>query len=174
MILEINLYLILVAALVTSASPGPATLAIAGTSMARGRLSGLSLASGITLGSLVWSVSAALGLGALMLANAWILEIIRYLGALYLLFLAYKSARSALSKKDIAVKSVSGEKPALFVKGFLLHIANPKAILFLARSIHLLFRLVHRLSNCLWSSLRWVFRVLLFFTAMHFYFPPKS
>ncbi len=130
MILEINLYLILVAALVTSASPGPATLAIAGTSMARGRLSGLSLASGITLGSLVWSVSAALGLGALMLANAWILEIIRYLGALYLLFIAYKSARSALSKKDIAVKSVSGEKPALFVKGFLLHIANPKAILF--------------------------------------------
>ena len=70
MLLDINLPLILVAAFVAGASPGPATLAIAGTSMASGRTSGLALASGITAGSLIWSISAALGLGAIMLANA--------------------------------------------------------------------------------------------------------
>jgi threonine/homoserine/homoserine lactone efflux protein len=53
MILDINLPLILLAALVASASPGPATLAIAGTSMASGRASGLALVSGITTGSLI-------------------------------------------------------------------------------------------------------------------------
>ena len=76
MLLDINLPLILLAALVASASPGPATLAIAGTSMGSGRASGLSLASGITTGSLMWSVSAALGLGAVMLANAWMFEVV--------------------------------------------------------------------------------------------------
>ena len=130
MLLDINLPLILVAAFVTGASPGPATLAIAGTSMASGRTSGLALASGITAGSLIWSISAALGLGAIMLANAWIFEIIRYCGAAYLMFLAYKSARSAISSKKINVKSMAGSKSVLFSKGLLLHVTNPKAILF--------------------------------------------
>ncbi|MEH6521316.1 LysE family translocator [Sulfitobacter sp.] len=130
MLLEINLPLILIAALVASASPGPATLAIAGTSMASDRASGLSLALGITTGSLIWSVSAALGLGAIMLANAWIFEVIRYFGAAYLMYLAYKSARSAISSKEINVKSMTGNKRTLFTKGLLLHVTNPKAILF--------------------------------------------
>ena len=130
MLLDINLPLILLAALVASASPGPATLAIAGTSMGSGRASGLSLASGITIGSLMWSVSAALGLGAVMLANAWMFEVVRYFGAAYLMFLAYKSARSALSRKDIATKPMTGSKSRLFTKGLLLHVTNPKAILF--------------------------------------------
>lgn len=130
MLLDINLPLILFAALVASASPGPATLAIAGTSMASGRASGLSLASGITTGSLIWSISAALGLGAIMLANAWVFEVIRYLGAAYLMFLAYKSARSAFSSKEINVKSVTGSNSALFTKGLVLHVTNPKSILF--------------------------------------------
>ena len=130
MLLDINLPLILLAALVASASPGPATLAIAGTSMGSGRASGMSLASGITTGSLMWSVSAALGLGAVMLANAWMFEIVRYFGAAYLMFLAYKSARSALSRKDIATKPMTGSKSRLFTKGLLLHVTNPKAILF--------------------------------------------
>lgn len=130
MYLEINLALILLAALLASVSPGPATLAIAGTSMASGKGSGLALASGITAGSFIWSISAAFGLGAIMLANAWIFEIVRYFGAAYLMFLAYKAARSALSSKDIAVKSVTGRKSTLFTKGLLLHVTNPKAILF--------------------------------------------
>ncbi|PRY78308.1 threonine/homoserine/homoserine lactone efflux protein [Yoonia maritima] len=130
MVNEINLTLILIAALVASASPGPATLAIAGTSMSGGRKSGLSIASGIMTGSLVWSVSAALGLGAIMSAHVWLFEIVRYFGAAYLLFLAYKSARSALSKSDIKLKLVGGASLKLFRKGLLLHLTNPKAILF--------------------------------------------
>lgn len=130
MLLEINLPLILLAALLASISPGPATLALAGTSMASGRASGLALASGITTGSLMWSISAAFGLGALMLANAWVFELIRHFGAAYLLFLAYKAARSALTNKDLATKSFAGGKRALYAKGLALHLTNPKAILF--------------------------------------------
>jgi len=130
MIADLHLPLILLAALVASASPGPATLAIAGTSMSRGRTSGLALASGITTGSLIWSVSAALGLGALMLANAWAFELIRYAGAAYLMYLAWKSARSALCAKAIKTRSLRGHAGALYSKGLALHITNPKAVLF--------------------------------------------
>ena len=131
MLLDINLPLILIAAFVAGASPGPATLAIAGTSMASGRVSGLSLASGISAGSLIWAVSAAFGLGAIMLSNAWVFEVLRYFGAAYLMYLAYKAAGSALSSKEIKVKSLTGNRSTLFTKGLLLQLTNPKAILFI-------------------------------------------
>lgn len=128
---DINLTLILLAAFVGAASPGPATLAIARTSMMSGRKFGLVMAAGVTTGSLTWSILAALGLGALMLANAWMFESIRYLGAFYLLYLAYKSARACFASNTTlpaAVTFVSVQ--AAYAKGLALHLTNPKAILF--------------------------------------------
>lgn len=127
----VNLPMILLAALMATGSPGPATLTIAGTSMHSGRSYGLALASGVTTGSLMWSVAAAAGLGALMLANAWVLEVIRYAGAAYLLFLAYRSARSALSRNALETTDAAARTHAqAYMKGLALHLTNPKAILF--------------------------------------------
>ncbi|MBW3098725.1 LysE family translocator [Pseudohoeflea coraliihabitans] len=130
MLAEVNLPLILLAAFVAGVSPGPATLALAGTSMASGRGAGLALASGITTGSLIWSVAAALGLGAMMLANAWVFDLVRYFGAAYLMYLAVKAARSAFSANAAATRSLSGGRRTLYAKGLALHLTNPKAILF--------------------------------------------
>jgi len=131
MIGHIHLTLIMVAAFIAVASPGPAVLAIAGTSMKAGRRSGLIFASGVTTGSLTWSVGAAAGLSAVMLANAWLIEAIRYFGAAYLLFLAFKSARSALTPGIAAVQGLASASPRrAFVRGLTLHLTNPKAILF--------------------------------------------
>ena len=130
MIGDVNLLAILLAALAASLSPGPASLAIAGTSMARGRRAGLLLTAGIMVGSLAWSIAAALGLGAIMLAHAWVFEIIRYVGAGYLIFLAWTSARSAVSRKAVQTKTVGGGPRTLIARGAALHITNPKSILF--------------------------------------------
>ena len=126
-----ELPLILLAALVATGSPGPAILAIAGTSMTSGRRAGLAVASGVTTGSWAWSIAAAFGLGAVMLANVWLFEAIRYAGALYLLYLALKSARAALKPGDFEVpgRPASSLRRA-YGKGLALHLTNPKAILF--------------------------------------------
>ncbi|MBS0246185.1 MAG: LysE family translocator [Proteobacteria bacterium] len=131
MIGHIHLTLIMLAALIAVASPGPAVLAIAGTSMNAGRRSGLVFASGVTTGSLTWSIGAAAGLSAVMLANAWLIEVVRYFGAGYLLFLAFKSARSALTPGNAAPQGLTAAPPRrAFVRGLTLHLTNPKAILF--------------------------------------------
>jgi threonine/homoserine/homoserine lactone efflux protein len=120
---------VLAAALLASASPGPATLAIAREAMARGRGAGLSLALGVTLGSWTWSVLAAGGLGALMLAHGWALEAMRVLAALYLGWLAWRSARAALAPG----RPAAGTAPASgrsFARGLMIHLTNPKALLF--------------------------------------------
>lgn len=127
----VDLPVILGAAFIASASPGPTTFALAGTSMASGRKYGLALAAGITSASLLWSIVAALGFSALMLTNAWILESIRYLGASYLMFLAYKSAKSALRRDQATTRRVGDDSLALaYSKGLVLHLTNPKAVLF--------------------------------------------
>lgn len=130
MIGELNLLAILLAALAASLSPGPASLAVAGTSMARGRKAGLLLTVGIMVGSLTWSLAAALGLGAVMLTHAWVFEIIRYAGAAYLLYLAWRSAKSAFSNGEAETKTIDGGIRQLIVRGAALHITNPKSILF--------------------------------------------
>ena len=111
------------------ASPGPATLAIASTSMNRGRAAGLAVAAGIVAGSAAWGIAAALGMSAIMLANAWAVEILRYVGAAYLMCLGIKALKSAMSDTPLTeARAKSGSLKAVFVKGMMLHITNPKAI----------------------------------------------
>ncbi len=131
MVLSINLPLILSAAFVASASPDPATLAIADTSMQSGRRAGLALALGVSTGSLTWSIAAAIGLAAIMASSAWALEVLRYVGAAYLMLLALKSARSAIMG-PAAVPHVKAELSPVraYAKGLALHVTNPKPILF--------------------------------------------
>ena len=109
-------------------SPGPATLAISGGAMGQGRRAGLALAAGVVTGSACWGISAAMGFSAIMMSNVWIFEFVRYAGAAYLLYLAIKSLRSfwrgaAVSPKDAPTSN------RLFLRGLLLHLTNPKAIL---------------------------------------------
>lgn len=129
--LTVNLPIILSAALIATASPGPATLGIASMSMGAGRQRGVAMALGVVTGSLTWSAAAALGLGTIMLANGWILEVIRYIGAGYLFYLAVKSARSALRPQGTTFSPVDDLTwGGAYRKGLLLHLTNPKAILF--------------------------------------------
>lgn len=135
MIDDINLPLILAAALLATGSPGPATLNIAGTAMVSGRGYALAMASGVSTGSLMWSTAAAFGLGAVMLANVWVFELLRYFGAGYLIFLAIKSAKSALRPGEVAPKNASrgasfSTARRAYAGGLALHLTNPKAILF--------------------------------------------
>jgi threonine/homoserine/homoserine lactone efflux protein len=139
MTLSIDLPLILTAAFVASASPGPATLAIADTAMQAGRRAGLTLALRVASGSLTWSIAAALGLAAVMASNAWALEVLRYAGSAYLMLLAVKSARSAIkgapaaARPGIAPARSEARRPDLrrtYLTGLALHLTNPKAILF--------------------------------------------
>lgn len=122
-----EVWLVVLGWAIAGGSPGPATLAISGTAMSAGRAAGVSVASGVVVGSASWGIAAALGMSALMLANAWVFEVIRYAGAAYLLYLAAKSLRSAVRPKPVTMQPQSNE--SLFLKGFLIHITNPKAIL---------------------------------------------
>lgn len=119
---------ILVAWMVAAGSPGPATLAISGTATRAKWRAGLTISPGITCGSANWGIAAGLGMSAVMLANAWAFDAVRYAGAGYLLYLAVKSLRSGLAPAKRAAGAENSVR-RLFARGFLLHLTNPLAIL---------------------------------------------
>lgn len=152
---EINYLLIAGAALVSIASPGPATLAIMSLSMSKGRSYGMMIALGILTGSLSWSIAAALGMGAVMQANVWLFEMLRIVGALYLIYLSYRSLRSAFISTDLNPEKVEAiSHGAAYRRGLLIHLTNPKAILF--------FGALYTLALPVGASLASVISVFLF------------
>lgn len=113
-------------------SPGPNVLAIMGTSMSVGRPKGLSLAMGVATGSFIWAMLTAAGLSAVIASYAVVLVVIKIVGGLFLLWLAYKAFKSAASAHDIDAKKLEGatlSKMGYFFRGFTIQMTNPKAAL---------------------------------------------
>ncbi|HMB77049.1 MAG TPA: LysE family translocator, partial [Kiloniellaceae bacterium] len=109
-------------------SIGPNILAIIGTSMQRGRRHGVALALGVGTGSGLWAMLTVTGLTALVAAYAEVMTVIKLLGAAYLLWLAYKSFRSAAARQgDVVAKGARGNN--LYLRGLTIQMTNPKAAL---------------------------------------------
>lgn len=114
-------------------SPGPNMVAVASTALGAGRTASLAVASGIALGAFFWALSMSYGMAALFEAYPQSLRVLGVLGGLYLLYLGWKSLRSALRSRggDIAASGDIGGARA-FLKGLAVTATNPKVALFWA------------------------------------------
>lgn len=124
-----SLLVILSVYVIGAASPGPSTLMIATVAARQGRGPAVALASGVTLASLVWACVAATGFAAILSASAIAFTVMKWVGGLFLLYLAARALRSAATlQQDLApleVRFVS--RRSYFARGVLMHISNPKA-----------------------------------------------
>ncbi|WP_199154136.1 LysE family translocator [Chromobacterium sp. ASV23] len=117
---------------VGAASPGPSNLAIMGAAMSHGRLRALAMALGVVLGSQFWGLLAACGLAGIMREAWWLMMAMKLAGGVYLLYLAFLSARQAAVADWAAPAAAEPEKNGAWrwlLKGAAMHMTNPKAIL---------------------------------------------
>lgn len=128
-----QLLLVYAAYLIATVSPGPSNMAIMGVAMSQGRKPALALAAGVATGSMFWALLAATGISAILSTYANALFAIKIGGGLYLLYLAFRSARSAIRPAVAAPMSTGPSRrpaySALYRRGMLLHVGNPKAVL---------------------------------------------
>lgn len=124
--------------LVGTASPGPANLAIMATAMDSGRRAALAFALGVVSGSQAWGVLSAFGIGAVLMSYGTAMSVLKVIGGLYLLWLAYRALRVALSAPTGTSLSSGSNAPRSgaavglrhhYLRGLSLHLTNPKAIL---------------------------------------------
>jgi threonine/homoserine/homoserine lactone efflux protein len=118
----------LAASLVLLVTPGPDVAFIVATGVSEGRRPALWASAGISLAMFAHSVFAAAGVAAIVATSPVAFDVIRFGGAAYLIFLAYKSFRS---KPFVAGSQFTARSPVEnFRRGFLTNLLNPKAILF--------------------------------------------
>jgi threonine/homoserine/homoserine lactone efflux protein len=121
------------AALILLIIPGPATIYIMTRSIHQGRGAGIISALGISLGTLIHVSAAALGLSAILVSSATAFAIVKYMGALYLIYLGIKEL---FSKKELKKQKEQDYVPAvnlkrIFYEGSLVNLLNPKLALFM-------------------------------------------
>jgi len=118
------------AALALLVTPGPAVLYIVTRSVDRGRRAGLVSVLGICTGTLVHVAAAALGLSALLVSSALAFNVVRWLGALYLVILGI---RTLLDRDGVSV-DVADRGPddlhSVFRQGVIVNVLNPHTALF--------------------------------------------
>lgn len=114
---------------VISLTPGAGVVATL-SSATRGYLPALQLILGLQLGAFLHVVVAAAGLGALLAASPWAFELLRWLGAGYLLWLAVQQWRAPAVPLDANAEPALHGGRTRFLRGFLVNASNPKAVLF--------------------------------------------
>ena len=121
-------YLIAIAALCMT--PGPAVLLVVSQAFARGTRSANWSILGIEAGNVFYYGVSATGLGAVLLTSYKLFFAIKYLGAIYLVWLGIRTFLN--SSATVSIERAPGKASATqsFLNGFVLQMANPKALLF--------------------------------------------
>lgn len=110
-------------------SPGIDTALITKRTIADGRKAGFQMAFGITAGSLGHTLAATLGLSAILMQSALAFTMIKWLGAIYLIYLGITAflpkQNDSVKKKQIFIKQKSA-----FQEGLFSNLLNPKVAIF--------------------------------------------
>ena len=124
-----QLYFFMGAALVLLLIPGPAVLYITARSASQGRMAGFVSVLAIETANFLQAVAAALGLSAILLSSALAFDVVKYLGAAYLIYLGIRkllSSKDSSQNEEVRRESLS----RIYWQGFLINILNPKTALF--------------------------------------------
>lgn len=121
------------ASFILTVMPGPDNIFVLTESLTKGQRNGIAISLGLGSGVLVHTLAAATGLSIIIQQSAIAFSVIKYVGAAYLLYLAYMS----MKEKKIPVEVISTnndtkERGFLYLirKGLLMNVLNPKVSLF--------------------------------------------
>jgi threonine/homoserine/homoserine lactone efflux protein len=114
--------------------PGPAVFYVTARSLAEGRRSGLASVAGVQLADLTHAVLATVGLSTILYASAIAFDLVKFLGAGYLVYLGLRIILSKdpdeERKEELRVGHSPHKLARVLANGFLVDMLNPKTALF--------------------------------------------
>jgi threonine/homoserine/homoserine lactone efflux protein len=122
------LTLFLVSAVILCVTPGPAVLYIAARSIDQGRAAGLVSVAGIAVGTLFHIAAAAFGLSAILMRSATAFNLVKWLGAAYLIWLGIQRFRAQVTDESTTVTPEPLSR--IFRNGIAVNVLNPKTAIF--------------------------------------------
>ncbi len=126
---EVTWLLFIAASLVLIVTPGQDMIFVMSRSIAQGAAAGVVTAAGVSVGLVGHTLLATLGLGALLQTSAWLLTVLKLVGAAYLIYLGVQLLLTKQQQLDVSSTAPRSLK-RLFVDGALSNITNPKIAVF--------------------------------------------
>ena len=124
-----TLLIFFMAALLLALTPGPDNLFVLAQAAQRGKMAGIAVTVGLCTGLLVHTAAVALGVAAVFKASQLAFSLLKYIGAAYLLYLAWQSFRASADTGDgMAVRHFGFSR--LYGRGIVMNVTNPKVSLF--------------------------------------------
>ena len=111
-------------------APGPDNMFVLTFSAKYGKIFGFYTVLGLVSGCFIHTSLVAFGVSALIASNSFLVSILKYIGAIYLLFVAIKVYNSENEITDIPDRMNQKNKFKVFLNGFLMNILNPKVLIF--------------------------------------------
>lgn len=112
------------------ATPGPGVAAVLARSLSRGTQGAPAFIAGFLLGDLVWFTVAATGLAAIASRAQPLFLVLKYAGAVYLIYLAYRLWRAPARPMEEQPVGLSQKPSRLFLGSLVLTLGNPKTMIF--------------------------------------------
>lgn len=111
--------------------PGPAVILAVTQTVQGGRKAGIITGVGIAVGDLLHTVAAVAGLSAILMTSALAFEVVKYLGAAYLVFIGIKSFLDKEKNQQEPTSAMKKLRSAVsFRQALLIELLNPKTALF--------------------------------------------
>jgi len=127
--MSVELWLAFVAAsLLLLIIPGPTVALVIGYALGSGRRAALAIVAGVALGDFTAMSLSMLGVGALLAASAELFNIVKWIGAAYLVWLGIRLWRAPVD--DLAADTGEASARTMLLHAWLVTALNPKSILF--------------------------------------------
>ena len=118
------------ALIVASAAPGPGIIALVARVIGTGVHGAAAYAAGFVIGDLVWLTVAILGLAVVAQAFSAVFLVIKYVGAAYLIYLAYRMWTAPARAIEVTADDRREGRGRLFLTGLAISLGNPKVMAF--------------------------------------------
>jgi len=110
--------------------PGPTVVLLVSQAIAHGRRAVFPLVLGQTCGDFTAMTLSLLGLGAIMASSAALFCVLKWIGALYLVYLGLKLWRSEPDPSPVSAAAITAGRRSLFQRAYIVTALNPKSIAF--------------------------------------------
>ena len=127
--MELNLYFAFVfASIFILASPGPTILLVISHALAHGRSIALAIVGGVIIGDLIAMSFTLIGLGVILSTSAAIFNVMKWIGALYLIWMGWKMIRSSKEASNELAEVSKKSHMTAFRDSAIVTTLNPKSI----------------------------------------------
>ncbi|WP_320035686.1 LysE family translocator [Halarcobacter sp.] len=125
-----NLYMFILASFLLCLAPGPDNIYVLTQGMTKSKKAAIVTTLGLCTGLIIHTSAAAFGISVIFKTSEIAFNLVKYVGAAYLLYIAYQAFKHRNEPLDLSVQNSKTELKKLYLKGFFMNVLNPKVSIF--------------------------------------------